>query len=758
MMDLLGYCEPWSVAPGETISFMVSSRAGEYRATTHRLLGPDLTEQVASPIDGTHPGSAHAIVTGSYLAVQETRTLRGDRASSLAAWVWPTLPGNGPQALFGRWDARRRAGWALVLDEHGRAALWMGDGDRFFQLPVSRPLAPRRWCFVASSWDPRSSRAHVFSRPRDSPDEVQRREASWTLAPEDVAPFVIGAASGPPALHFNGKIAAPRVLGDALNPAGLEALAEARVGGAARARVLAAWHLGADPASPWVSDVSGHGNHAQVVNLPARGMTGPTWRGRSLTPAAAPDDYDAVHLHADDLEDASWPMALELRIPDTWPSGIYAARLEAEGAVDEVPFFVRPPRGATTAPAVFLAPTLSYLAYANEHASWANPIPATPGLDMILARVRAEDRFAARTPLLSLYEHHGDGSGTCYSSRRRPVVNLRRDYHLPLIAGPHQFPADLHLLEWLRRRGQPFDVVCDEDLHTEGADLLSGYAVVLTGSHPEYWTEAMLDGLERYLADGGRLMYLGGNGFYWVTSIDRHRAHVIEVRRGHAGTRVWSSEPGEDHHASTGELGGLWRHRGRVPQALCGVGFTAQGFDGARPYRVAHEVREGHYGWVVDGVEEDFGESGEVLGAAAGFEVDRADRSLGTPDRAVVLATADGFGPGYQGVVEEVGTADSRQGGDVNPDVRSDVVITPGPAGGGVFSVGSIAWCTSLLVDGGVSRVTANVLERFLDPASLRDGASGPETAPAGLSEDGAEAGAADRRRGRKPGEESARP
>ncbi len=99
----------------------------------------------------------------------------------------------------------------------------------------------------------------------------------------------------------------------------------------------------------------------------------------------------------------------------------------------------------------------------------------------------------------------------------------------------HQFGADVHLLGWLEQQGRRYDVVCDhEDLHGEGVRLLAPYDTVLTGSHPEYWTGAMLDGLEEYLSRGGRLMYLGGNGFYWVTSIDPHRRHVLEVRRGHA--------------------------------------------------------------------------------------------------------------------------------------------------------------------------------------------------------------------------------
>ena len=46
-------------------------------------------------------------------------------------------------------------------------------------------------------------------------------------------------------------------------------------------------------------------------------------------------------------------------------SGVYAARLLAGDAVDHVPFFVRPETGDPTAPAAFLVPTFSYMAYGN---------------------------------------------------------------------------------------------------------------------------------------------------------------------------------------------------------------------------------------------------------------------------------------------------------------------------------------------------------------------------------------------------------
>ena len=83
------------------------------------------------------------------------------------------------------------------------------------------------------------------------------------------------------------------------------------------------------------------------------------------------------------------------------------------------------------------------------------------------------------------------------------------------------------------------------------------------------------------------------------------------------------------------------------------------------------------------------------------------------------VATATGFPDSYQHVVEEVGLANSRQGGTVEPRVRADMVFFETPNGGAVFSVGSISYCGSLSAGnyaGTVSRITGNVLRRFQSP------------------------------------------
>ena len=228
----------------------------------------------------------------------------------------------------------------------------------------------------------------------------------------------------------------------------------------------------------------------------------------------------------------------------------------------------------------------------------------------------------------------------------------------------------------------------------------------------------MLDALDAYSDGSGSLMYLGGNGFYWVTNTLPDRSHVIEIRRGHAGTRTWEGAPGEGHLSSTGEPGGIWRHRGRAPQALVGVGFCAQGGGSSSGYTQTEARSDSRARFLFRGVgpQEDIGAFGHVRGGA-GNEIDRADRRLGTPGHALVVATSAGrHSDFYQHAVEEVPMMMPDQGGTSCAEVRADMVYFESGTAGGVFSVGSIDWTASLPhnnYDNNVSRITWNALDHF---------------------------------------------
>lgn len=738
----MGYADRWSVGPGEEIAFFVSSEADDYDVEVVRLLGawPRTGDTGSRPayapvgavVDGSYRGSVHDLRPGSYVRVEDDGRLAELRSLTLQAWVYPTRPGAGMQGIVAR--RRAGAGFGLVLDATGAAAVHVGD----CVLSSGVPLLARHWYLVVASIDLDAGVVRVAQQPRrryaGDPDRASVEHAVAGTVRSDAEAHVLigghelGEPPGPgrrPPLRggFDGKVDNPCVLGWALSAAELERVLEgedARTFGTGA--VLADWDFSADPALRRVAEAGGL--DSETVNSPLRAVTGHAWTGDVLDHRLAPAQYSAIHFHSDDLDDADWPQAFRWRVPAGTRSGAYGVRLVARDAEDVVAFFVRPPRGRTTADAAVLASTFTYMAYANYK---IDPVRATEMSRIGDVQLDPTDAFLATRDDLggSHYNQHRDGSGIAHVSRLRPMLNARPGYRWWMTgAGGWSLGADMDLIDWLEATGVHYDVIADDDLHEEGLALLESYRVLLTGAHPEYFTAAMLDALGAYTECGGRLMYLGGNGFYWVVTPLPDRPHVLELRRGHAATRSWTSEPGENHHA-TGEPGGLWRHRGRAPQQLAGVGFCAQGAGPSAPYHALAASADPRAAFIFDGVEKDrpIGDFGTNRGGAAGAEIDRADPRLGTPPHALVVATSQGeHDELFLHVIEELQVNRPGQGGRECADVRADLTYFETPEGGAVFSTGSINWVASLSHEGyanPVARITDNVLKRFLDPEPL---------------------------------------
>jgi N,N-dimethylformamidase len=722
---------------------MVSAAADQYRAEIVRLEGlsgaGSLSEAAPVGEAQVYPGRVQAIHPGSYILVPDRHTLRFGEGLTIQAWLAPTLPQRGrEQGIIAKWSLARQAGFGLLLDAGGHPVLRLGDG----QGGVSRLAAPvslhaGRWVFLAATYEPDGAarltwreRSRAWIQGETGEVEV---ECGRALADADDAPLLIGAialAKGDRGERYatgcyNGKIDHPRLWNRALRPGEIGVLAADGFISGAGDSFVGDWDFGERLASTTVVDRSPSGAHAVTVNMPARGVTGHLWDGSEDSFLARPEHYSAIAFHEDDLDDCAWEPDFSYDVPADLPSGLYTARLEANGDREEIPFYVRPALGQSTAPILVLAPTNTYLAYANFRLNIVHALAGrtdTPGR----GRLSATDRLLMQLPDIgsSLYDSHPDGGGVFYSSRLRPIVTMRSDAIETATGGPRHFSADLCLLAWLAHKGFAYDIATDEDLHGDGADLLAPYRVVLTGGHPEYWTGPMLDALETYLAGGGRLMYLGGNGFYWVTAMDAERPHLIEIRRGTSGTRSWSSEPGEMRLSLTGEPGGLWRHRGRTPNRLCGIGFAAQGWDAAASYIRLPDSHDPRAAFIFADIGEDeiIGDFGLVLDGAAGDEVDRYDLELGTPGETLRLATSEGgHSDAYQLVIEDSTESRPDLGGTTCPKVRSDLVYLEPAGGGAVFSVGSINWIASLPHNdfaNNVSRITENVVRRFTESRS----------------------------------------
>jgi len=245
-------------------------------------------------------------------------------------------------------------------------------------------------------------------------------------------------------------------------------------------------------------------------------------------------------------------------------------------------------------------------------------------------------------------------------------------------AACHIAPAEWRLLAWMEREGFAYDLYAETQPHFGQLDL-DRYKVLVLSTHPEYWSRAMYDRVKAWVFErGGRLMYLGGNGLNCEVEFVSESACVY---RNEDCRRL--SEPGSPFESRL-----HLRHESEA--SLLGVVYSDSGVMTAAPYEV---VDADH--WTFDGTGlkkgDTFGarcQHERIPGGASGHETDK--RSASSPKNTRLLAKG------------------------LNPDSGgAEMVIHEPGKGGAVFSVGSICWPSSVLVDPAVSRITANVLKRF---------------------------------------------
>jgi len=718
-LPVTGYLDRFSRRPGESLAAQVSVPSGQScRAQLMRVIsgdpnpaGPGLRfEDLSARFDITFPGRHQPIHAGS-CAVVPAGPHRATGAATWTVLVWAAaLPGETAALLSEEQDGTRVT---LGLGPQGAVAR-LARGGTVREVAAGAPLKARGWYRLWLSLAPEEDALVLGQQPLlpgDGGAVVVRAALDGFTPPAGGGPVLIGAEDArQPTRHVTAKLEEPAILPGAFAawPAPLDLPAEP----------LARWDFSRGIPTQRIEDTGPQACHGELRNVPTRAVVGARWSGREMCWRHAPEDYAAIHFHADDLGDCGWQTDFRFDIPPDLRSGSYALHLTCEAGEDWLPFYVLPPRGTATAPIAFLASTFTYQAYANHARGNAD--------EAYMQRVRdwgAYPHNPDHYPLYgrSTYNRHPDDSGIAFSSRLRPILTMRPGFltfNDARGSGLRHYPADTHILAWLEARGLAFDVITDEDLHEEGAALLAPYPLVMTGSHPEYHTAATLDALRDHTAAGGRLTYLGGNGFYWRIACVPELPGMIELRRAEGGIRAWAAEPGEYYHALDGQYGGLWRRNRRPPQALVGVGFSGQGLFEGTHYRRLPASHTPEFAWMFEGIEEEvLGDYGLSGGGAAGFELDRADVTLGSPPETVVLARSEEPPASFVTVPEELLSHVSTVSGEA-PDAlkRGEIIYFDTPGGGAVFSVGCITFCGSLWRDGfegPVSRLLENVVRRF---------------------------------------------
>jgi hypothetical protein len=360
-------------------------------------------------------------------------------------------------------------------------------------------------------------------------------------------------------------------------------------------------------------------------------------------------------------------------------SGLYYFHASTQsGACFTFPWVIAPAKPA--APMAVLASNINWNAYNNfggrSNYIHADEFPPTPTVNSRQELKRYQDA-SHQTWGCDAYE-------PLSFERPEPINHI--DPHEQITdpiegrAANHVAPAEWRLLGWLEREGFAYDLYSETQLHTQALDL-SKYRVLILGPHPEYWTRRMYDTVKAWVFQSkGKLMYLGGNGLNCEIELLERDRMICQ------NTKISSLWPEG--------MGGAESRFARCNESeanLLGVVFDPRGIMTGAPYRVMDSKH-----WVFSGTGlragATFGEKSLHMrcpGGASGHETDKISKS--SPKNVHLLAKG------------------------LNPeDGGAEMTYFETPSGGSVFSVGSICWASSLPVDENVSRITANVLRRFL--------------------------------------------
>jgi N,N-dimethylformamidase beta subunit-like, C-terminal len=467
------------------------------------------------------------------------------------------------------------------------------------------------------------------------------------------------------------------------------------------------------------------------VTIVRDGLTPATvWSRRGIEARPLPVPADVVS------SGCRWPASFTVPTADDWPSGYHEVRLQAtvDGHDREALayFVVRPGRAARRAPMLLVLATNTYNAYndwgggslytGDVKVSFRRPM-ADGFLRKPEPAMRKANVVKAYDPQATGYQQWALAHGLSEWSGSSGWWNWERPF-----------------VRWAQAQGYELDVATDTDLHADPA-LLDGYRLVLFVGHSEYWSWAMRDHVEEFIAAGGNVMFLTGNTAWWQVRFEDCDAAMVCYKRQsdddpvndtvnqHLLTSPFSNLPvGRPESFMTGvssAFGGYGRYGPGVPRGS--GGFTV--------WRPEH--------WAFEGTGLKYGDVVGAVPVIASYECDGCEITLddtgrpaptganGTPTNMAILATAparlwsdeeypDRYAehPAEKGLSSMEYVANCLFGNHEPEALRrisyNHAVMGIFTRGGTVFTSGCTDWAYALAAgDHDVSAITRNLIDRL---------------------------------------------
>jgi len=366
----------------------------------------------------------------------------------------------------------------------------------------------------------------------------------------------------------------------------------------------------------------------------------------------------------------NWNKTFEMIIPNNWEPGIYKATFPISGNYDE-----------SSNEIIFIVKNNNL----GSHSKIA--------VILTVNNWNAYNNFGGK----SLYDYNST------NNQKADKVSFDRPFTKSSLNDFHDWAEKL--INWMGSENIPAEFITNIDIY-QNPNLLTNYEVVIDVGHDEYVTLQERDQVQSYVNNGGKLMFLAGNTYWWQVRLEDNERTMVCYKvadkdpqlgvNDYLVTTRWYDFPVYNPETRitgvTFREGGIVNYEdGTLPKAL-GYGDYA--------------VYNSHY-WVYNGTGLKDGDEFGYDASIVGVEVDGNDFIW---QNGIPTVTGNDEAPVNFRILGLSPAANQED----YPNGHGVMGLYHKQNGGVVFTASTLNWAKGLPNDVIVQKITRNIIEQFL--------------------------------------------